>query len=109
VASEAIDIVRLDDLRDELVEPGDRVYLKVDVQGGELEVLRGAEQLLKQATFVDLELSFVQLYEGAPLYDEVLRHLESRGFGLLSLDPVLVDPADGRLLQVDATLGRTSG
>jgi len=109
VGDEAVDVVRLDDIRDEVVEPADRVYLKIDVQGGELEVLRGAEETLRQVVLVDVELSFVPLYEGAPLYDEVLRQLESHGFGVLSLEPVLVDPEGGRLLQVDAILGRSEG
>jgi FkbM family methyltransferase len=106
VRSETVPTATLDGLRVTLVTPGERVYLKVDVQGFELEVLRGAEHLLEQVEVVDVELSFVPLYEGAPLAAEVMEHLTRRGFALLDLQPVFVDPTDDRLLQADAVFAR---
>ena len=84
---------RLDTLYEELLRPDDRVYLKVDVQGGELDVLRGAERVLAQAPLVEAELSFVPLYEGAPRFDEVIDTSLDRGFGVHSIEPVFVRPA----------------
>ena len=78
------------------------------MQGGELDVLRGAGATLERAVLVEAELSLVPLYEGAPRFDEVIDYLAERGFGVLSLEPVFVDPADGRLLQVDAVFGRSA-
>jgi FkbM family methyltransferase len=106
VGEEHVQVSQLDSLYDELVRRDDRVYLKVDVQGAELEVLRGAERVLAQACLVEAELSFVPLYEHAPRFDEVIDHLADRGLGVLSIEPVFVDPVDGRLLQVDAIFGR---
>ena len=71
-------------------------------------MLRGAEVALERVVFVEAELSLVPLYEGAPRIDEVLDYLGERGFGVLSLKPVFVDPVDGRLLQVDAVFGRSA-
>lgn len=56
------------------------VLVKIDVQGGELAVLKGCDKL--DADFVYVELSFVELYEGQPLFDEVADHLGKRGFRL---------------------------
>jgi FkbM family methyltransferase len=106
VGEERVEVRQLDTLYEELLRPDDRVYLKVDVQGGELDVLRGAERVIAQASLVEAELSFVPLYEGAPRFDEVIDYLADRGFGVLSIEPVFVDPLDGRLLQVDAIFGR---
>lgn len=57
------------------------VLVKIDVQGAELDVLRGWTAL-DQVDFVYVELSFVELYEGQPLASEVAAYLATRGFGL---------------------------
>jgi FkbM family methyltransferase len=108
VGREQVNMQRLDSLAGELGLAEATVYLKVDVQGGELDVLRGAEAALERTVLVEAELSLVSLYKGAPRFDEVIDYLAEHGFGVLSLAPVFVDPADGRLLQVDAVFGRSA-
>ena len=56
------------------------MLLKIDVQGGELGVLQGAEEILQSIDAVLVEVSFVELYAGQALADEVWRHLQSHGF-----------------------------
>jgi FkbM family methyltransferase len=70
---------RLDDLG--LVEtcPGP-ILLKLDVQGAELQVLRGAEGVLDRIALIYVECSYVELYEGQALFPEVRAWLEARGF-----------------------------
>jgi FkbM family methyltransferase len=104
VASETVDVVRLDDL--DLVGAEDRALLKLDVQGYELEALHGAEQTLERVVAVDTELSLVPLYQGAPLLPEVMSYLLQRGFKLVGLEPVFLDPADGAVLQLDGLFVR---
>ena len=108
VGEERVELRTLDSLRGELLADGERVYLKVDVQGAELDVLRGAERTLAQTELVEAELSLVPLYEGAPSFDQVIRHLAEREFDVVALDPVFVDPTDQQLLQVDALFRRRS-
>ena len=78
-----------------------KLYLKVDTQGFELEVLRGASALLPRLCAIQLELSLVPLYEGAPVMTDVIAHLGERGFDLFQLVPAFRDHRDGRLLQVE--------
>lgn len=59
---------------------GERLALKLDVQGYELEVLAGGEQTLQSTVMVELEVSFAELYEGQPLAGEVLAFMAARGF-----------------------------
>ncbi len=59
--------------------------LKVDVQGAELDVLRGAERSLQSVRLVELEVEFQSLYEGQPLFGEVDEFLRRRGFTLWRL------------------------
>jgi FkbM family methyltransferase len=54
--------------------------LKLDVQGYELEVLKGASLLLQHADVVILECSLVPINKGCPLLAEVVAFMDSRGF-----------------------------
>ena len=74
-----VDVRRLDGL----LEPNDLenpVLLKIDVQGGELAVLQGAEAILASIDAVLVEVSFVELYTGQALADAVWDHLRRHGF-----------------------------
>lgn len=79
--------------------------LKVDAQGGELEVLRGAQDLLADVDVAYVECSFVEFYRGQPLADEVIRAFLSTG---LRLDGVysLVHDTQRRCLQADMLFRR---
>jgi FkbM family methyltransferase len=81
------------------------VLLKIDVQGAELAVLRGAERLLFCIDEVFVECSFVEFYEGQPLIDEVVSHLQERGFRLSGIYSVVRD-REGRCLQADLLFTR---
>lgn len=58
-------------------------FLKLDVQGYELEVLRGAPRSLPRSEFVLLEVSIVPRNEGCPTIDGVFEFMTSHGFRLL--------------------------
>lgn len=70
--------VRLDDLLPELGGRAD--FLKLDVQGFELLVLKGATQVLRDCLVVHTEVEFVEMYEKQPLFAEVDQHLRGAGF-----------------------------
>lgn len=74
--------------------------IKADVQGYELEVLKGASRALESAEAVLLEVSFRELYEGQPLAHEVIGHLAARGFAVADICSYS-QAADGSLLQSD--------
>lgn len=86
--------------------PGDRVFVKVDVQGYEDRVLDGASDVLKRVVGWQIEMATRPLYEDQLLYRRLLDRLSRLGFELWHLAPVLVDPDSGRLLQFDAVLFR---
>ncbi len=62
------------------------LYLKLDVQGFERQVLDGAAASLPRISALQAELSVVPLYEGQPSYLDLLGHIESLGY-LPSLIP----------------------
>jgi FkbM family methyltransferase len=59
--------------------------LKIDVQGAELDVLRGGERSLSSVRALELEVEFQQLYVGQPLFGDVDAFLRERGFVLWRL------------------------
>jgi len=74
--------------------------IKADVQGYELEVLRGASRVLAAADAVLLEVSFRELYEGQPLAHDIIAYLGARGFRIADICSY-AQSADGALQQSD--------
>ncbi|MGE5305030.1 MAG: FkbM family methyltransferase [Alphaproteobacteria bacterium] len=70
---------------------GERFYLKMDTQGYDLEVLRGADRSLSEISAIQTELSCLRLYKGMPGYVEILNMLDRRGYQLSGLFPVTQD------------------
>lgn len=102
VGSEATDVVALDDCIERYVGTIKGGYLKIDTQGYEMEVLRGAHNCLSERlVVVQTELSLVELYSGQPLMLEVCNFLKQYDFNLRQIIPGLKDPVNGRLLQLD--------
>jgi FkbM family methyltransferase len=75
-AVEEIDTHRLDDIK----EISGVDYLKIDVQGAELEVLKGAVRTLQGTLVVQTEVEFVPIYRRQPLFAEVDQFLRAHGF-----------------------------
>jgi FkbM family methyltransferase len=99
---EEVPIRRLDSVAPEYLGPAESIFLKIDVQGFERQVLAGGTSLVSERVAgVQLELSFVPLYEGGMLIREALDLTHSLGFTLTELQPGFRDPRDGRLLQAD--------
>ena len=65
------------------------LYLKVDVQGAELSVLRGASQFLKKCKFVQLEVSLVNAYSGNAHIADVMDFMRHAGFSCWEVLDVL--------------------
>jgi FkbM family methyltransferase len=87
--------------------------LKLDVQGSELGVLAAAPVALETAHLVEVEVSFLSLYENQPLFADVLTFMGEHGYELLYLNRVFGQrrevyggPARGQLVFGDALFGR---
>jgi FkbM family methyltransferase len=68
-----------------------RVYLKLDTQGYDRQVLQGAEQFLDRVPVLQTELSFQQEYEGMTPAPEMIAFLEQRGYALSAIFKVFRD------------------
>lgn len=85
---------------------GGRLFLKVDAQGYEAEVIAGASGTLERALYVQLEVSLTPLYEGAPRPFEILQTMDEAGFVIHTLTPVFSDQRSARMMQADVLFSR---
>lgn len=70
---------------DDVLPAGPIDFLKLDVQGGELMVLKGAERCLNSTAVIHCEVEFSPIYAGQPLLPEVQRYLMMHNFELIDL------------------------
>lgn len=101
VGTSQVKLMRLDEVCSGLLPSRGGVYLKIDTQGYEKEVLIGAAGIMSRVSAIQMELSLIQLYEGSPTLIEMISFLEQLGFEMFNVAPVFKDPASGRLLQAD--------
>jgi FkbM family methyltransferase len=77
-------------------------FIKLDVQGYELEVLAGAEDLLLCTEVILMEVNLLPIYKGAPSYAETIAYMDKHGFQLYDICAFMERPLDGALWQMDA-------
>jgi len=82
---------------------------KLDVQGFELEVLRGAEKLFGSTELFILEVSFFRFADNVPPAHEVVQFMAERGYWVYGLCGFLRRPFDGALGQADIAFARECG
>ena len=76
------------------------LFLKLDVQGSELDVLRGANATLKNTEVVQLEVALLQYNDGAPTSAEVVTFMDERGFAIYDIAG-FIRPNGKDLVQID--------
>lgn len=109
VGTENVAVHRIDDLLGTTIPARERSFLKVDAQGYEMAVLRGASRFVDEfCSGLQLEVSLVDLYDGAPRPDELFDAVTGLGFTLASVIPGFVDIQTGRMLQCDCVFARPS-
>lgn len=84
VGTHQVSTKRLDDIP----EIANVDYIKCDVQGGDLDVLKGAVARLRQAVCVQVEVEFLPMYAGQPLFAEIDTFMRAQGYVLHTLQHI---------------------
>jgi FkbM family methyltransferase len=94
VAVETVAIDTLNDLGPELFRdvPPERTFLKLDTQGYDLEVLKGASDYVDRLPFLTTEVPFIHIYENMPGYEDYFAYFRERKFGLVGMWSTSRDP-----------------
>lgn len=107
VGTQSIRMERLDNLASTLIPEEGNLFLKIDTQGYEKEVLKGSTALLQRLAAIQVEMSLVPLYDGAPSFIEMTTFIENLGYEMFSMVPGFRNVHSGRLLQVDGFFVRS--
>lgn len=83
--------------------------VKIDVQGYELEVLKGAELLFGKTEAFILEISLFEFVKGTPVFSEVISFMAQRGYEVYDFAGFLRRPFDGALGQIDVCFAMKDG
>lgn len=83
--------------------------LKVDVQGAELDVLEGAEELLQIFDVIILEASFFKFLKSAPDFAEIIKYMDDKNFVVYDMFDFHTRPIDNALAQVDILFVKRDG
>jgi FkbM family methyltransferase len=76
-------------------------FLKLDVQGYELEVLKGAEDTLDRLKVILAEVNFLDIHRGVPLVADVVAWLKERDWVVYDICGITRRPLDSALWQAD--------
>lgn len=102
IRKENIFVKKLDDIFDSVHKYEKGIFIKIDTQGYEKEVINGAKETLKsKVTGLQIELSISPLYEDSYDYLYFISILNQMDFELCSIEPGFYDKKSGKLLQFD--------
>ncbi len=104
-----VELRRLDSVLDSLTMdiPQPNIYLKIDTQGYDLNVLDGATRVLDRVLAFQAEVSVKPVYEATPNYLEAIAAMSDLGYELTGLFPVARDNAL-RVVEFDCVMVRGS-
>ncbi len=106
VGTEVVEIKTLDSVFNELCGSSKNIYMKIDTQGFESKVLKGAVKSLDKIDTVQIEMSLVPLYKEEILAYELIAWMGNKGYTLIAIENGFSDPDTGQLLQIDGIFHR---
>lgn len=101
VRNEECEMRTLKSVFEDLDLTGEKIFLKIDTQGFEDQVLKGADNVLQKIAAIQLELSIQPLYKEQSLFHELYTFLRAKGFYLHDVSPGFMNEATGEMLQFD--------
>jgi len=103
-----VQMKRLDSIIDTVLEgiTAPRIFLKIDTQGYDLEVVKGAAGCIDRISGLQSEIAVTPVYDNMPNYLKMLAYYESLGFVLMNLFTVARTAGNGAILEYDALMAR---
>lgn len=99
----------LDELLNRTDKMGKYQFMKIDTQGSELDILKGATETLKYVKLIVAETSILEYTIGSPLQGEIVSYLQNCGFRVLgSVEDHRFDCGLGAVFQQDLLFEKDS-
>lgn len=106
IGKQPVEEKKLEDIFPELDINDKKIFLKIDTQGYEYQVLDGAKNILNKIDGILVEVSLIELYENQKKWLDIVQFIESNGFNLWSVDRGFTNSKNGRTLQLDVCFFR---
>jgi FkbM family methyltransferase len=103
---ETVRVETLDAMFDDVCRDSRNIYMKIDTQGYEAQVLSGAANCLARIDTIQVEMSLAPLYAGQALFGELYAKLTGSGYVLVGVENNFGDARTGQLLQIDGIFHR---
>jgi Methyltransferase FkbM domain len=87
IGKQKVPVRRLDELLEGISRPDDSIYLKVDTQGYEMNVLKGALGIIGRFALTELETSFLPVYQSEALIGDAIKFLDYLGYRRVAMQP----------------------
>ena len=107
VDKEEIQIDTLSNIYKTHCSENDHVFLKIDTQGYEYNVLEGGLDVIDKVKMIQIEMSLIPLYDGEKTFDDMMNYLTQKHFKLVSIEPGFYSETTGQLLQMDGIFVNT--
>ncbi|PIE57149.1 MAG: FkbM family methyltransferase [Desulfobulbus propionicus] len=105
-----VEIKKLDDVFSEIISclsvEKSNIFLKMDTQGYDLEVFKGARNVIDKIVALQSEISILPLYEGMTNYINTLTEYRKEGFEITGLYPVTRDNNTMFVVEMDCVMKR---
>jgi len=102
VSTIEVPVKRLDEVIKSLDVPYKNILLKTDTQGFDLDVLMGAEGIIKNTEAIVCEISILPIYEDSPRYEQMMKLQNELGYTLSGLYPVSL--SRGQAIECDCIM-----
>jgi FkbM family methyltransferase len=106
IGKQTVSVRRLDQILEKIARPNDRIFLKIDTQGYEMRVLKGALGVIDRFELIQVETAFFEAYHGETLVGDMIKFFDYLGYKIVSMDPGWQNSATGDLLEADIIFGR---
>ena len=101
VDTQEIYVKKLNNFKNKIYKLEKNILLKIDCQGSEMDVLIGANKIIKSFSCIFLEVSLVNLYQKQKLWLEIINYLKKINFEVWSVDQLLKNNKTGQTYQLD--------
>ena len=101
IKTEKINVEKLDNFKKDISKLEKNLLLKIDTQGSEIDVLKGASKVIKDIKCLFIEVSLVNLYKNQKLWLDIIKYMKKLNFNVWSVDQLLRNNNTGQTYQVD--------
>lgn len=100
ISKEKINLVTLNDVLKNFNKK-DKIFLKIDTQGFEKKIIKGASKVLNKINCIMLETSIIPMYKGEDNYIEIIQFMKKKGFYVWAIERGFSNKITGRVNQLD--------